>query len=179
MNHQVFEDMLFSGEKPSLQEAHVLHEHLQGCEACRRLSEAQQAVESHLLSAVMVDAQAGFASRWQARLAESQARLHRRQTLAVLAFVIGISTLLVGSLVVLAFPLFQSPAILLLSLTNRLVELVSLASSARDTVGVVFQTAAGAIPVWLWVIIAGVFTQMAVVWLVSYRWLTRPRSVTQ
>lgn len=184
MNHEPFEDWLLEdpdqlGQSLDAHETASLSAHLETCESCRQLALALREVESELRVAPVLAPAAGFSSRFQVRLEAEQRRLHKRQSLAVLYFLIGGATLLFGSLLILALPLIQTPNVLVWTFLYRLIGIVSLVEAAQGVLRVLFQTITGVISPAGWVILAGVMSELGVLWVVSLRLLTHPRSVTQ
>jgi hypothetical protein len=193
MNHETYEQWLFAfyGERAAQDECQQdeerltweqeaqLQAHLKECADCRRLADAWQAVDLQLRAAPLAAPQPGFVQRWEARLAADRRQIQRRQTLLVLGFsAFGVITLL-ASLALLAIPLIQSPKALVWAGVYRLITLFSYVQLAQDIFLPFFQTAAGAIPAFGWLIFAGLLTQLAVLWVVSYRVLTNPWRIPQ
>jgi ferric-dicitrate binding protein FerR (iron transport regulator) len=81
----------------------ILQEHLRSCQACQALSDAWQRTETHLKGKIMVEAEAGFTARWQARLETDRRRAHRRQTWAMLAFCVGGAVLLLATMAAISW----------------------------------------------------------------------------
>lgn len=194
MTHQQYEEWLFADydQRAALQgtgqdaEASLtpgqqaqLQEHLRECSECRMLAEAWQVVDLRLREAPMLEPQAGFAQRWEARLQADRQMLQMRQTLAVLGFgAFGVLTLL-ASLVMLTLPLIQSPKALVWAGVYRVITLFSYLELAQDVFLPFFQAATGAVPAYWWLIFAGLLTQLAVLWVVSYRLLTNPWRISR
>jgi hypothetical protein len=183
MNHQPFEDWLFddpvrSGRELGRAEQAALHEHLDGCEHCRQLSIASDSVDAQLRAAPSIGPAPGFTARWQARLELELQRLHRRQSLLALMFTVGAAALLFGALLILALPLFETPTLLLVTVAARLLGWLSFLGSVQDGLAGLLGAAAN-LPVLAWVLLAGVLSQIAVLWLVTLRYFTNPRRVTK
>ncbi len=156
-----------------------MQEHLENCTSCRSLAEAWKGAESQLRSAEIIAPQPGFTLRWEMRLKDETRRLHRRQSLAMLGFSIAAVIMLFGSLAILSWPALQSPSLLLWSWFYRFLAVVSIFGTAQDFLASIFHTAIGMIsPIW-WVLFAGFLSELAVLWVVSFRILTSPRSVTK
>lgn len=179
MNHQFIEEWLFADEPLTQQEKAQLQEHLSTCAACRQLASAWSDVEGSLHRAAVESPAPGFASRWQARLEADRLRLHRRQSLAILAFSLGGAVLLLASLLIVLWPMLNTPDVLLWVWLSRLLGLISLLEDIEQSVGALFHSASVAIPPLVWVLIAGLLTELAVLWVVSFRLLTNPRRVTR
>ena len=175
MEHRVFEDWLFTEDPLSPQEQEALREHLSECESCRTLSKAWQNVEAELRVAEITPPAAGFTARWQARLEADAQRMQRKQSLAILGLSMGGAALLLGSLLVLLWPVLQSPQVLFWTWIYRLMGLYTTLGTVQEFTSVLLRTMFGVIPLIWWVIIAGILSELGVLWVVSLRWLTNPQ----
>jgi len=185
MNHEIFEEWLFTyyderaEEKLPSDQILTLQAHLKSCSSCRQLADAWQQVDAQLSAAPVLAPETGFTNRLQMRLEIERQRLQRRQTMAVLGFSILAASLLLGCLVILAMPWMQSPRVLLWAGVYRLITLSAFLENAQDVFVPILQAATGAIPTLWWVLFAGLLTELGVLWIVSYRLLTKPRRITQ
>lgn len=179
MNHQPFEDWLFSEEPLAPQAAADLQAHLETCADCRRLANAWQSVNAELRQAPQVEPAAGFTSRWQDRLEADRQRLHRRQGFFALGYFVAGAVILTASLLVLALPLLRSPDVLIWTWVYRLVNLVTVADVLGDLFRGLANLAGGGLSVAAWVLFVGLVSEIAVLWVVSYRWLTNPGRATE
>jgi hypothetical protein len=189
MNHQQYEEWLFvyyddaamqrPDERLTPEQGAELGAHLKECADCRQLAQAWQAVDAHLRQAPSLEPAPGFTQRWQARLQADRQQVLRRQTAVVLGFSAAGAALLLASLALLLFPIIQTPKALVWAGVYRLITLFSYLQLAQDVVLPFFQAAAGAVPLTWWIIIAGVLTQLGVLWFVSYRVLTNPWRITR
>ena len=189
MTHQHYEEWLFAyyderamqlpEERLTTEQEAELLAHLKECDDCRTLARVWQQVDTHLRDAPLTEPQPGFTQRWEARLLDDRKRTQRNQTAAVLGFsAFGVITLL-AALFLLTIPLIQTPKALVWAGVYRLITLISYLQLAQDTILPFVQAATGAVPVFWWLIIAGLLTQMGVLWVVSYRLLTNPWRITQ
>jgi hypothetical protein len=179
MYHRPFEDWLLDEGPLTTEQDAALQEHLRSCASCLQLSQAWKKVEVDLHRAPILAPQAGFADRWQARLEVEQRKLHLRQVLAALGFSLAGAALLFGSRVLLALPVLSSPKLLLWAWVLRIVDLVSYAGELQETFLSLFDIRTGFIPIGGWVVLAGLFSMLAVVWIVALRLLTAPRRVIE
>lgn len=184
MNHRLYEDWLFahldpSGDELSAQQVRELQAHLKDCASCQRLASSWRQVDAHLRRPVMAEPAAGFTLRFQARLEAEKARLHRRQSLFVLAFSLAAAALVFGSLLVLLWPWLGSPQVLFWSWFYRLYTMASYAGVVQEFLRTVLQTATGTVPLTGWMLIVGLVCELGVLWIVSYRLITNPRRVAQ
>jgi predicted anti-sigma-YlaC factor YlaD len=179
MKHHVFEDWLFNEDPLSPQEQEALREHLGECESCRTLSAAWSNVETKLREAEIIAPAAGFTNRWQARFQADRQRRQRKQSLTILGFSMAGAALLLGSLLVVLWPVLQSPQVLFWTWVYRLMELYTTLGTIQEFVTVLLQTMFGIIPLIWWVILAGILSELGVLWVVSLRWLTNPQRGTK
>jgi anti-sigma factor RsiW len=182
MNHRIYEDWLFdyldpAGTMLEEQQSADLKRHLQTCPQCQDLSAALRKVEGELRRVPQAQPEPGFTMRWQARLQAEQALRHRRQSMAGLAFGVGIAFLLFGSLVILVLPWLAAPQVLFWTWLYRFFTLASYVDVLRDLLSPLLQAAVGALPVAGWVLAVGLVCELSVLWLVSFRLATNPRKV--
>jgi len=179
MVHRPFEDWLLDDEPLTAEKAGALQEHLQSCASCRQLSQAWQEVEVDLRTSPILSPRTGFSNRWQARLEADRRRLHRRQTAAALGLSLGGAALLFGSLSLLALPVLTTPKLFLWAWVLHLVQLVSYTGDLQEIVLSVFHIQSRMIPIAWWVLLAGFYSMLVVVWIVSLRYFTSPRRVIE
>ena len=181
MNHRTYEDWLFDSydddEQLPAQQAADLQAHLQECEDCRSLAAAWEQVEIELRQAPLLAPRPGFAMRWQANLEADRQRIHQRQTAAALLFTsFGIASLVILMLALL-WPWMRSPDVFLWVWLYRLITMLSYADALRGFLSATLQAASGAVSLAGWVFFAGLLSELAVLWVVSYRLLTNPRRI--
>jgi hypothetical protein len=180
MNHKPAIDWLFEdSDELSQTQSAVLQEHLAGCESCQELAESYRQVATVLKRSEQIGPEAGFASRWQVRLQASREKAHRRQIMATLAFVTGGTFLLVGLLVFIAWPWLRSPNLLLWTWIYQVITLFTYANALREVVVPAIWQITDLMPLAAWVFGFGLLSEMAVLWVVSYRLLTNPRRITK
>jgi hypothetical protein len=177
MNHQTYQDWLFTPDPLTAQQQVEFSEHLAGCSACQKLAGAWRAAEQELVKPQWVEPATGFERRFQARLQVERARLHRRQSMLVLGFSLAVAALLLASLMMLALPVFAEPRLWALIWLTRLVNLVNLADLATSIIAGFGRVALDRIPLMGWMLLAGIATELVVLWFVSLRLLLAPRSV--
>jgi len=182
MNHQPFRDWLFSGDEPGedgldLQQRTELQEHLQSCESCRSILEAWPMVEKHIQEQTMVEPKPGFTSRWEARLEAERRRVHRRQTGLVMLFSVGGVLVLSISMILLTWPWLRSPSMLLWTWIYHLFTLYTYAELGREILINLLRNATIAVPITWLIVLAGLLSELGVLWIVSFRILTNPRRI--
>ena len=113
--------------------------------------------------------------RWQGRLEADSQRMQRKQSLAILGLSMAGAALLLGSLLIVLWPVLQSPQVLFWTWVYRLMGLYTTLGTIQEFTSVLLQTMFGVIPLIWWVIIAGILSELGVLWVVSLRWLTNPQ----
>jgi anti-sigma factor RsiW len=179
MNHKPAIDWLFAEDELSQTQSKVLQEHLAECDSCQDLAESYRQVVFALKRTEQVEPEAGFASRWQARLQASRAKAHRRQIMVTLAFVSGGILVLIGFLVFITWPWLRSPNLLFWTWIYQWITLFTYANSLREVVVPAVWEITDLMPLAAWVFGFGLLSEMAVLWVVSYRLLTNPRRITR
>jgi len=180
MNHKPAMDWLFDEPTElSQNQSQILQEHLAGCDSCQTLAESYRQVEYALHRSGQIGPEAGFTARWQERLQVSRQKAHRRQIVVSLALVLGGALALVGLLVYMAWPWLRSPNLLVWTWIYQWIMLLTYANSVREAVSPFARDVAGLTPWFAWVIGFGIISEMAVLWVVSYKLLTNPRRVTK
>jgi len=101
--------------------------------------------------------------------------MQRKQSLAILGLSMAGAALLLGSLLVVLWPVLQSPQVLFWTWVYRLMGLYATLGTVQEFASVLLRTIFGVIPWIWWVIIAGILSELGVLWVVSFRWLTNPQ----
>jgi predicted anti-sigma-YlaC factor YlaD len=184
MNHRIFEDWLFSHYDPEAEplepeEARRLEAHLATCQTCQDLQAAWQEAHLRLSRTAMAEPRPGFINRWHEHLEANRQRLHRRQTLLALSFCISAAVLATGSLAVVALPWLGAPKLFLWTWLYQMLTFANYLGEVREFAGTFTRAAADAVPLIIWVFIVGMVSEIGVLWVVSYRWLTNPRRVSE
>lgn len=181
MTHQPFEEWIFSDSpdhKLSPRETAALQNHLYDCQSCRILSDAWNELEQELVPTPMSAPQPGFTDRWQARLLVDRQKSHRRQTLILLGFSVIGALVLLGFMLSIALPWIQTPGLFFWTWMYQFIKLFSIVGLATDVIGTLSNSIVNLIPVYGWIILAGLLSELAVVWVVSYRVLSNSRRVS-
>jgi hypothetical protein len=173
MNHQLFEEWLFSEDPLNPDQVQALQDHLKTCDSCRQLSEAWSEVETLFISTPPARPAPGFAvrwkARWQSKLANELTKRQRRQTWSIFA----ITTLGTVLLFILVLDQFRSamiaPTDLLLFWVGWLTSLLSYANAIQDVSVALFRTLVSIFPLSYWVILLSAFSALSLVWILSLR----------
>jgi hypothetical protein len=176
MNHQPYRDWLFEDTLDS-SKADALHSHLDACVECRSLVGAFHQVEHSLHTAPLVAPSEGFTLRFQERLDAERVRLHRRQIRLALVFGISGALILLVLLAILFWPLLDSLNAFLWAAAYQLYLGLIFVRQAGQFLAVFAKGLALVLPLAVWVLALGMFTQAIVLWVVSYRYMTNPRRI--
>lgn len=98
MKHQQYREWALNQVSLPEDQEQALKQHLQACPECRQWQRALTQIETALGGAAAVPAPAGFAERFQVRLARQRAGRQRRQAWFVLSFSLAGSLALIGLL---------------------------------------------------------------------------------
>jgi len=184
MNHKQYEDWLFNYQEQSefgfsSEQGTLFHEHLSECGSCRLLEEAWSQVEATLKGSSTVGPKPGFSARWRSHIHHEQQRAYRRQTITVLsASAIGVITI-IGLLLFLIWPWLRSPNVLIWAWIYRLFTMYTIIESGNLFVSILSQFASGFNSLGWWMLFAGVLSELGVLWIVSFRYLTNPRRISK
>lgn len=179
MSHQFFEDLILSTDELTIQESTILQEHLEECSACARLAEDFNAIETQLRSASMIDPAPHFVNRWEARLETENKRSIQKQNRTMIFLTWGAAFIFLCALIYLAWPLLETPKVVILTYLYQLLGVFSLVNTSQNLSTAVFDGLSGGIPIFYLILIVGAFTEIGVIWVVSFRYLTNPRRVTR
>jgi hypothetical protein len=183
MTHHPFEEWLFldpnsSEEVLSEQEYSQLHSHLQSCESCSSLSRSWNETQKELRNGYFISPASGFANRWLDRLEMDRQKDQRRQSLALLIISFSAAAILLGMLIWFAWPWVQAPKVFLWTSVYRMVRLYSYIGGFQTFFSAMFQAATSVVPISWFLVSIGIISELAVLWIVSYRILTNPRRLT-
>lgn len=173
MNHQLFEDWLFSEDPLSPDQAHALQEHLKTCDSCRRLSVAWSEVEMLFVSSRPVMPAAGFTTRWKERWqSQLMKRMHKQQQRQIWT-IFGVTTLGTILLFILVINQFRStldsPTDLLLFWVTRITALLSYANAVQDVSFALWRTLLSVFPLSYWAISLSALCALSLLWIFSLR----------
>lgn len=169
MDHRPFEDWLLAEDPLTPQQTRELSAHLQNCRSCSALAEVNLAFRSVRQAAPA----AGFAGRFQVRLAAQRRAMRRRNVVGFIVLVVSVVSLLAG----LAWPVLrtavQSPVGLLGSWLSSLVNVWVSLQVLFHAGSVLLRVAPGFVPGYIWAILLFALTGWSAVWVVSLKKFTR------
>jgi Putative zinc-finger len=163
MDHRPFEGWLLDNKKLAAGEKRQLEAHLQVCSSCSALAE----VNLVLKSVTIVAPAAGFADRFQVRLAAQKKALRRRNFWGFLLLTISV----LSGLIIIAWPLIirllQSPVNLLASWLGSLLSLWASLDAMTHAGLVLFKIAPGFIPAYIWTLALFAACGWSLLWVFS------------
>lgn len=182
MNHQPYLDWAFADpdnpdEALTSDQVKALQTHLDGCEQCRMAALAWDEVQQALDEAPVAAPPAGFTARWQRRLEARQAHDQRRQGFILLGTSLGLAFFLLALLIFLAWPLIQSPGLLLWAGLYQAARWLSIASTTQQFLGSLLQSVELPVSLLTWLLAAGLAGALCLAWVVSYRFLTQSGNI--
>ncbi len=169
MDHQPFENWLLDNQPLTTDQKRQLNTHLRTCSSCAALAEVNLALKS---VGVAVPT-AGFANRFQVRLAAKKQALRRRNfwgfvilTLSVLGLFGWVSWPVLKDLI-------QSPVNLLASWISSLVSFWASLQAIFRAGMVLFKVVPGFVPAYIWAVILFAAGGWSLVWVVSLMKFTK------
>lgn len=163
MNHQPFENWLSEDQPLTPEQKHELQSHLRTCAACAAIAESNLALHS----VRMVSPAAGFADRFQARLAEQRKAARIRQIIGTLIFVIGGLGLiywLVGPLVQEAL---RSPAEWITTAVGYFLFVLTSIQTLSEVSLILMRVIPTFISPLGWLVLISIFGGLGLIWTVS------------
>lgn len=180
--HLPYEEWLLAQSDPraeglSAEQQQMLRQHLAECVECQRLAEGWQGARDSLRRAAQIAPAPGFTQRWQERLAQERQRMHRRQSLAMLAFSLFCALLLLACLLLLIAPWLEAPRLLVWAWVGRLIWLFASLMQLGESLLPAARDLGRALPLAFWMLAAGTLSMLGVLWLVTMRWAMDVRRV--
>ena len=176
MNHQPFENWLFSEEPLPENDERALRNHLADCEQCSSLEDAWLDVANLFETVPEVDPAPGFVNRWQSVLeADRAAARQTRQRWQSWIMLILVANGALITLVLLGIQVFRTYTSLtdfLLSWVYRLAVMFTLANGLQNVFSTLLRTIPALIPASWWATAAILLGISTLIWVVSMRKLT-------
>ena len=173
MDHQHFEEYLLNDTPVSREEKSAFQAHLKVCSTCAALAEVNRSL-NHV---VMAAPAAGFATRFQARLAARRKAERRRYIIGGLILLFSA----VGTGLWFVLPLLpaaiSSPTSLIVSWAQTLVSGISFIRAFVESVNVITRVAVGFVPLEAWVSILGLLSLLSLGGLISVQKTALPQAV--
>jgi hypothetical protein len=177
MNHQPFETWLLSEDPSDEGQVQSLLEHVDHCDQCASLEASWKDVQRLFETTPRVMPRAGFAVRWQERLAEQKRKRNMYQSWAIFWGTVGSAVVLLALLYIQAVPVLRSPENLVLYLIYRLLSLIAYIHSAQNLFVSLLGTINDLVPAPVWIGLFGTFSMVCVLWFVVLKKLSMSRRI--
>jgi predicted anti-sigma-YlaC factor YlaD len=182
MDHQVFEQWLFSDEPLSPDQSQALRAHLEICESCRNLSMAWSDVRNLFEEVPDLEPSPGFADRWRV-YQEGQIR-HERYYQNQRRSRITLSITSLGAVLFLSLMVYQilatvgTPMQLLFMGIFQVTAFISKIIAIKDIMITFLDIAFGLVSPAYWAGIAAGLGLLSLLWLISLRQVFQHRRIT-
>lgn len=171
MNHQPFENWLFSEDPLPPENKRELDEHIQTCDQCRDIQDAWFGVATLFQDVPDLEPAPGFVERWSNRLAVEkkldQSVRHRWQSIIMLILIVNVIGGLVFLLGTQFLTTFDTPIALLLSGVYRLTSIVTIINTAQNIFLTLLRTIISVVPAGIWAILGVGLVGSGAIWLIS------------
>lgn len=175
MNHQPFETWLLDDKVLTSTEKRELNSHLRTCKTCSALAETGLA----LRSARVVSPKAGFALRFQQKLAAQKLVEQRRRLWGLIVLILGSMGVLGWFLAPILISIATSPVEWLISAAGIFLVMFTSMQAFGDIVTVMLRMLPDFLPPYMWMVLLSGLAGMGLLWAVSiWRLARRPQGVS-
>ena len=180
MNHQPFENWLFSEEPLPADDERELGDHLMDCDQCSRLENAWMDIASLFAEVPEVEPAPGFINRWQATLeadrAAEKALRQRWQSLIFLVVIANFAAVALALMGVQLFNTYGSVTEWVMSWIYKAATVMVLVNGFGNAFVTISRTVPQLIPNGWWAAIAVTLGFSTIVWFIS---MTKLSSLTR
>ena len=163
MDHRPFEGWLLNNQTLAADEKRQLDAHLQVCSSCAALAEVNLALKSVKMAAPA----AGFADRFQVRLAAQKKALRRRNFWGFLLLAVSVLSVLTLISWPVITSLLYSPVDLFTSWLGRLLSFWVAVQAMAQAGWVLFKVIPGFLPAYIWTAILFAACGWSLLWVFS------------
>jgi hypothetical protein len=163
MDHRPFEGWLLNNQALAADEKRQLDAHLQGCNSCSALAEVNLALKSVRMAAPT----AGFADRFQVRLAAQKKALRRRNFWGFLLLTLSVLSILTLIIWPVLTSLLQSPLDLPAAWIGSLLSFWSVLVAMAQAGWVLFKVVPDFVPAYIWTVILFAACGWSLLWVFS------------
>jgi hypothetical protein len=175
MNHQPFETWLLEDKHLSAAEKRDLDSHLRTCRACSALAETGLA----LRSAKVISPRAGFALRFQHRLAAHKVAERRRRFWGLFVLIFGGLGMLGWFAAPFVISFLSAPVDWLTTAIGFLIFVFTSVQALGEVFSVLARVIPEIIPPYVWMIGISALAGLGLLWIVSiWRFSNKPQGVT-
>ena len=176
LNHPPFSEWLLAGEPLTPEQNNNLHDHLQSCPACSQLQSSLFDVRHQFKTSGMTAPDPGFTDRWRERLVVQRLKRQRRNAWILFFFAAIMAVGILGVISWRVLEVVTSP----ISLLSATVYFWTVTLVTVDGIRSMLWSFVQLLPPMSYMgllLFIGFFSQMSVLWLVTYRQLTTLRKV--
>jgi len=174
MNHQPFEDWLLNDMPITHEQKRDLDLHMRTCTYCSALVETGIALKS----VKKVSPQAGFTTRFQARLAERKLAERRRKIWGAVLFTFGGLAMLMWLASPYLASFFSAPATWIAALVEWVVFVITTFQALAQAGSVFLRIIPDFLSPFAWMVLLSAFAGVSLLWSVSiWRFVRVPRGV--
>jgi hypothetical protein len=174
MNHQPFEDWLLNDMPITNEQKRDLDQHMRTCTYCSAIVETGIALKS----VKKVSPQAGFTTRFQARLAERKLAERRRRIWGAVLFTFGGLAMLMWLASPYLASFFSAPATWIAALVEWVVFVITTFQALAQAGSVFLQIIPDFLSPFAWMVILSAVAGVSLLWSVSiWRFVRVPRGV--
>ena len=172
MNHRPFEDWLLSDTPITAEQKRELDLHVRDCSYCAALVETGMALKT----VKKASPQAGFATRFEARLAARKAKERRRRFFGAVLFTAGGFALLIWLASPYWISFFSAPATWISVVVGWMVFLITTVQALGQAGSVFLKVIPEFLPPFAWMILISAVAGISLLWTVSlWRLIKAPR----
>lgn len=176
IDHQQFEEWVWSESRLDPEQAAALQEHLSSCIKCRELYASWEKIHGEMVRAPVINAPAGFAARWNQDLAERKMFAKEIQTRRMVLFSFSGALITFLAVIGLTF-LMSSPVELVTGIVKSISGLITIINRFGSVFSSLIRIIPPIIPAFYWVAITTIFSFLALLWIVSI-WRIAKQGVT-
>jgi hypothetical protein len=174
MNHRPFEDWLLNDMPITPEQKRELDLHLRNCTYCTALVETGMA----LRTVKKASPQAGFTTKFEARLAARKATERRRRYLGSVLFTAGGLALIMWLASPYLVTFFSAPATWISVSVDWVVFLFTTANALGQAGSVLIRVIPSFLPPFAWMILVSALAGISLLWTISiWRFIKAPRGV--
>jgi hypothetical protein len=174
MKHQPFEEWLLNDTPMTIEQKRELDSHLRACAFCAAIAETGVVLKS----VKMVSPEAGFASRFQTRLAERKIADRRRRFWGAILFTLGGLALLTWLTLPHLATFFSAPAAWISALVEWGIFLITTLQALAQAGSVLLDVIPNVLSPFAWMVFVSTFAGISLLWSVSiWRFSRVPQGV--
>lgn len=169
MNHRPFEDWLLQDQPLTPEQKRELQSHLRVCASCAAIAESNLALHS----TQMVSPAAGFAERFQSRLAQHRREQRWRQVIGSLVLVVGGVALIYWLAGPRVQEMMRSPADWITATVGYFLFILTSIQALSESGSILLRVLSNFVPPAGWIVLSLTISGLAMLWMISIRRFTQ------